>query len=91
MSPFLLVRMCIFGRIQKCTKKIAAVKKMPDLYFGHAEILRISLLTICDCLAQTAKNFQGALPPRGPGGILFHESLRSSLQGRKSLSFPGVP
>jgi hypothetical protein len=32
------VRTCIFGLIQKCTKKIKAVKKKPDNFLHSAEI-----------------------------------------------------
>ena len=50
--------MCIFGRIQKCTKKIAAVKKMPDVYSGLAEILQTqSWQSEIALLPQAMKNF----------------------------------
>jgi len=35
---------CIFGRIQKCTKKIAAVKKIAGKTVGSTEILKLTSL-----------------------------------------------
>ena len=50
------VRMCIFGSIQKCTKKITPVKKMADLYSSPAELLRSSIRQSSG--SRTAKNFR---------------------------------